>query len=310
MGRDLSNEEYEYCREPSEGRPLVELINIFAEFTPLSAGIDSVDQSDHEACQKLLNGCLAQKSSLLEWYARRIETIGGGPLISTDGFCNPVDITFGRPYRFVSLDNAMVHVFYWMGMVIVSPMICRARTFIKSLEHGNKFCGDYVPDPDYLKMAIYADEIVRAVPFFAQDRHRLLGPHMVMFGVAAACKAYINLGTFKKFDWAQRTLGSFGDRGFGSCQHYRDYAWNYWGPGNSYTADLFLPVSVKDELKSRSPSFDSEDQATDISEYGQCAFSNCVEWISTERDSGNHMLERFLLDDSWQKGTLCCVATQ
>lgn len=269
MGRDLTDEEYKYCREPSEGRPLVELINIFAEFTPLSAGIDSFDQSNHEACQKLLDACLAQRNSLLEWYAQRIKSIGGGPLIPIDEFCctdiDPVDVVFGSPYNFVSLDNAMLHVFYWIAMVIVSLMICRAQIFVRLLEHGNKFCGGYLSDPDYLRGAIYADEIIRAVPFFAQNKNKLLGPHMVMFGVAAACKAYVNLGAFKKFDWCQKTLGSFGHRGFESCLHYRGYVWDYWSPMNSCTADPFLAVSVRTELKSGSPSFESEDQVSDMS---------------------------------------------
>ncbi|KAJ5905411.1 uncharacterized protein N7473_002327 [Penicillium subrubescens] len=314
MGRDLSHEEHEYCREPSEGRPLVELINIFAEFTTLSAGIDSVDQSNHEACQKLLDACLAQRNSLLKWYAQRIKSIGGGPLISIDEFCctdiDPVDVIFGRPYSFVSLDNATLHVFYWIAMVIVSPMIYRAQTFVRSLEHGSKFRSDYVSDPDHLLVAVYADEVIRAVPFFAQDKNKLLGPHMVMFWVAAACKAYINLGTCKKFDWCQKTLGSFGHRGFESCLHYRGYAWDYWNPMNSCTADPFLPASVRNELKSGSPSFESEDQVSDMSEYGQSPFVNCVEWVSSERDLANYTLENSLLEDSWQKGPTCYVATR
>lgn len=55
---------------------------------------------------------------------------------------------------------------------------------------------------------------------------------MVMFGVAVACKAHVDLWIFMKFDWCQTTLGSFGDRGFELCLHYRDYAWDSWSPGN------------------------------------------------------------------------------
>lgn len=315
MGRDLNEEEYEYCREPSEGRPLVELINIFAKFTPLSADIESVGQSNHEACQTLLGACLAQKSSLLEWYARRKATFGGGPLNSTNEFrcidVEPVDVIFGRPYSFSSLDDALLHVLYCTSMAIVLPMVSRARTLVQSLNHGEECVNYHSSDEEYPTMQTYADQIIRSVPFFVQEKNKLLGPHMVMFGVAAACKAYINLGIFEKFDWCQKTLGSFGDRGFESCHNYRQYAWDYWNSGDSHIADPFLPISVRgDELKSASPSLNSEDQPNDTSDCGKSPFSNCVEWEFIGKEGGSFMLDPSLLDDSWQKWAMCCVSTQ
>jgi hypothetical protein len=311
MGRDLSDEEYKYCREPSKGRPLVELINIFAEFTPLSAGIESMDPANRDACQELLVACVAQKNSFLQWYALRKEAIGGDPLESSDDFCcidiHPVNTTFGRAYSFVFLDNALLHVLYWTAMAIVSAMVSRVQTLVKSHENEAGPVGDHTADEEYLKMQAYADQIVRSVPFFVQEKNKLLGPHMVMFGVAAACKAYINLGIFEKFDWCQKTLGSFADRGFEACQHYREYAWNYWNATTSSAADSFLPISVRGKRMGDSPIV-SNNQVTDTSEYGQYPFPSPASWKYSDRCVA-FSPETILLEDPWQKGTMCCVAT-
>ncbi|OOQ91060.1 hypothetical protein PEBR_02319 [Penicillium brasilianum] len=315
MGRGLSEEEYRYCREPSEGMPLVEIINIFVEFTPLGADIESVDQFNQEACEKLLSACLAQKQSVLEWYARRKKTFGGGPLVLTDELLRcidiePVDVTFGKPYSFASLDDALLYVLYCMAMAMVSPMVARARSLVQSLRQGDQRVNDHTIDEEYSTMQIYADQIIRSVPFFVQEKHKLLGPHMVMFGVVTACKAYIKLGMFEKFDWCQKTLGSFGDRGFESCHNYRQDAWCHWNSGNSHTANPFRPISVRgDELMSVSPSLSSEDQPSDTSDCGKCPSSSCVEWKNIGKEAGSFMLEPSLLDDPWQEWAMCCVST-
>lgn len=179
----------------------MELINIYAGYTPLCAEFDAIDQSDNNTCQKLLENRLAQESRMLEWYILRKEGIVGGPFIATEEICcpdiDPVNAVFGDAYNFSSLENGTLHVLYSMAMTTIPPIVYRARVMLESPEHMERPVNDYLSDAGYLKTELYADKIVRSIPFFAHKQNKLWGTHMVMFGPVSAYKVYINLGFTK-----------------------------------------------------------------------------------------------------------------
>lgn len=151
----------------------------------------------------------------------------GGPFIAKEEFCcpdiDPVNSVFGDAYNFSSLDNGTLHVLYWTAMTTIPPIVYRARVMLESPEHMERPVNDYLSDAGYLKTELYADNIVRSIPFFAHKRNKLWGTHMVMFDPVSVYKVYINLGIYEKFCWCQNAIGHLGDRGFGSMKQCRRY---------------------------------------------------------------------------------------
>ncbi|KAJ5100123.1 hypothetical protein N7532_007124 [Penicillium argentinense] len=116
-------EAFEYMVRPCEANPVVDLLNIFAGFAPLATAIAKVDSPNHNACQALLDKCLAHKKKLMAWFRGNIH---GGAFPCSPGevlrSSLPVaDHLFGKPYCFPSLDIARLHIMFWTLSSIVHP---------------------------------------------------------------------------------------------------------------------------------------------------------------------------------------------
>lgn len=122
----LSEETITWLKEPSE-EPLYELTGILAESSRIYTAANNTDVSHHLAFQSLLDDCLSLEESHLEFFHRinhnpdgELPVYARGELISntpsTDGL-------FGPAYRFPSLSDALLHLYFWISLSFVYPVM-------------------------------------------------------------------------------------------------------------------------------------------------------------------------------------------
>ncbi|KAJ5669055.1 hypothetical protein N7462_010125 [Penicillium macrosclerotiorum] len=267
-GINMSQEDYEYVTQPSEGNPVVELLSLFAGFAPLAVAINKADPADHEGCKSLLQKCLGHKKKLLAWSSENLQT---GPVSCARGevLCSqlpPADHMFGAPYRFLSLDNARLHTMFWTLASIIHPLISQIRSLVKAYETSeyipsSPIAGGMLDDEDYLLSGFYADQIGRAIPYCVQDKMKSWGVHTVIFSLCQLCKIAVDRGSMEQFDWCQRAFKLMADRGFDSAARLSEVFWGMW----SVRSAMVTPPTPAQELQPKIPSVTEGSESPGVS---------------------------------------------
>lgn len=221
QGVNLNREEFDYITQPSGGNPILELLRLFANFTPIANAVKMARPPNQSTCRMLLRKCLAHQEELTAWYAQNIrkgpEVCAPGEFLTTR--IPPTDDLFGTAYWFHSLDSGKIHTMYWTLLSIMHVVISRARNLVR-VYHVDPFTpdvDDQFGDHDYLISSYWGDQIARAMPYHMQDSMKSWGIHSVVFALCQTCKASaVDSGNRKKFDWCQSVFGAFGLAGFES----------------------------------------------------------------------------------------------
>lgn len=179
----------------------------------IAAAVNTIDISHIEACQVLLHKCLTLREDMLAWYSREVGQIGGGPSVcESDDLVTtripPSKHLFGLPYRFVSLDNARIHILLWAALSMLQTFIGQA--------HARVYSPDLVDartNQEYQLSEYYADEISRAIPYCLQDSMRVWGLSGTVFGMCQIAKIYMDFRREEKFFWSQQLFKTSGDIG-------------------------------------------------------------------------------------------------
>jgi hypothetical protein len=251
-GTGMSPEDYDYLTKPCDDRPVNGLMKFYGEASPIVDAINTVDASDHQACQTVLTKCIAHKDALMAWYAAHKKDFGGGPSECEPGTIlnprlPPTDNLFGTSYRFSSLDNAKLHIVFWVALSISHRMIYEARGLV--LSHTNPSSTttptDRSQDEDLLLSMFYHDEIGRSVPYCVQDSMKSWGFSTLLWGLSQILNPYAEAGNWEKFVWCQNALMLGSERGYESAIRLNEIFWAVWHRVNP-RQQRFMALALRD----------------------------------------------------------------
>ncbi|GLI74773.1 hypothetical protein PoHVEF18_003021 [Penicillium ochrochloron] len=251
-GTGMSPEDYDYLTKPCDDRPVNGLMKFYGEASPIVDAINTVDASDHQACQTVLTKCITHKDALMAWYAAHKKDFGGGPSECEPGTIlnprlPPTDNLFGTSYRFSSLDNAKLHIVFWVALSISHRMIYEARGLV--LSHTNLSSTttptDRSQDEDLLSSMFYHDEIGRSVPYCVQDSMKSWGFSTLLWGLSQILNPYAEAGNWEKFVWCQNALMLGSERGYESAIRLNEIFWAVWHRVNP-RQQRFMALALRD----------------------------------------------------------------
>lgn len=230
---DLAREEYELIMEPTEGDPLLEVLQIAVTIGKLQAAIDSIDSSDPMICQEFLNQCYGAKRRLTD--LQNNGSFGEAPSECTSArFLEPskmkippTEPLFGLAYHFSSKDHAMLHMMFWVQLVVLQPVIYRARSIVHA--HTNdKPPTQAIEDHEYLLSETYANKIARATPYCLQASMKSSCIQVIIFVTSAISTTFLDFEHRDQFDWCQHVFRHMADSGFDAALHLTALARARW----------------------------------------------------------------------------------
>ncbi|CAI7616690.1 unnamed protein product [Penicillium manginii] len=257
--RGLLPDEYKFLTETTDGTPFCDLLGIFAELSPIVTKLQSIDPSDYDACQDLLQHCLRTKKRFASWYvdhrlADGITKDPPGEFLSSD--TPDAENLFGTPLSFRNFDYILLHLHYWAGPCLLYPSIFHARKLVYAHPKSNipddilNKALDPLQNEEYLEASQCADEICRTMRYCTRDNMKLAGYHMTMFPLCAASQIYTNFENLEKFSWCIKIVESAAARGHETAHYIVDISWHTWrvknqcGPMTSVALREIVPERV------------------------------------------------------------------
>lgn len=147
---------------------------------------------------------------------------------------SPTDGLFGPAYRFSSLDNARLHIFFWVASTILYPLIHRARYLVispKSRAFTAK--ADQFQEEHLLSIA-HADNIARSLPYCAQAGMNARG---IIYGgylaVRQLAKIYSDARCLDKFLWTKQVFVYMAGCGYDCAARGNEIVSDWWPLDNS-----------------------------------------------------------------------------
>lgn len=246
----MSPEDYDYLTKPCDDRPANGLFKFYGEASPIVDAINNVDASDHHACQVVLDKCIAHKNALMAWYSENKKSFGGGP-----SECEPgtnlvprlphIDDLFGTQYRFSSLDNAKLHIVFWVALSISYRMIHEARGLVLAHSNPQSTPAERSQDPDLLLSMFYHDEIARSIPYCVQGCMNTWGFSSLLWGMSQIINPYAEAGNWEKFAWCQKVFILGAERGYESAVRLSEIFWAVWNRVNARRT-RFMAIALRD----------------------------------------------------------------
>lgn len=278
---NFSESESNYLMEPTNGDPLLEILQTAVSIKDLKSALDSVNHYDLSACQDLLRKCHETQGKLIKLSA-------DGPLSKdaqehrlhfTDDTCIPSsEPLFGPAYRFSSLDNAMLFIIIWAHLAILQPLKYRAHSLVQSQTSSPvEICPEsQFEDMEFELPEAYADRIARALPYCFRESTKMACARYAMFGLCTASFTYFETGNRAKHDWCRGVLEYMAAHGFDIAGHLSErasYLWvSRWGAASQVT-QISLRQSTSPLVDSNPVSLsktaerDVEDGYLDYSDY-------------------------------------------
>lgn len=259
--------DFDYLKQYNDDGPFDELFEIYVDITSLAAAANSIELSGKpdRDCESLLQSCRAHKEKVLEWYSRNLESIGGRPIpCSIKKLKNikvplpPAKNLFGSFYKFGSLRQAELHVFFWKAMIIIQLLIYRAQVLVS---HSYRPYPQYayterVPtDPraydECMLAGNYADEMCRAIPYFLQDGMGSYGMLKITVNLPYILKSYTHLRCKEKFLWIQKICQSVAGDGNDLALCHSQVWWKYWFLCEDPTSNYIRSLAFNEDYTER-----------------------------------------------------------
>jgi hypothetical protein len=233
--------DFDYLKQYNDDSPFDELFEIYVEITSLAAAANLINKLDQD-CERLLWSCRSHQKKALEWYSWNLEGIGGRPIsCSIDQLKHikvplpPAKQLFGLFYKFGSLRQAELHVFFWKAMIIIQLLIYRAQVLALHCSRPDlqQASIESIPtDPraydECMLAGEYADEMCRAIPYFLQDGMGSYGILKITVNLPYILKSYTHLRCREKFLWIQKTCQSVTSDGNDLALCHSQVWWKYW----------------------------------------------------------------------------------
>lgn len=161
----------------------------------------------------------------------------------------PTNGLFGPAYRFISLDNAKLHILLWNASTILYSLIHRARVSIMSHTTTDARRGiESSPsqDVEYVRSIAYADRISRSLPYFTQPGINARGTYSLVSAVRQIAKIYCDARDSEKFRWTLNFL-AFLAKYYDVAARAREII-SAWWPGDKISQVSKQPNSEKRNL--------------------------------------------------------------
>lgn len=231
----LPKETIAWLNEPNEGGPLFGMMKLLTDISQVSADIGNTDVSDHEAYESLFNECLTIERDHMELYSEIGQNIDGEPRTYAHGELKtgvpPTDHLFGPAYRFSSLEDAMLHLFFWLSLSALYPLIrqCRIHSTSGINKRSQKDDADDAAKTHRLMIG-YANKAARCLPYCGQEGMNTFGLYygLVCTGHLSRIYAHANVKDWPRFLWAQDVFSFMEISGLEYAARFREIWWNYW----------------------------------------------------------------------------------
>lgn len=219
--------------EPTNGNPLLELMQISADIGPIFSAMRLIDHSDYEACQVLLLRCWGARERLHYWSNER--HLGSSLLLecASAEFGNtdipPTEALFGQAYLFVSQDDAVLRLTLWAQLVIIHKLVYHAHCLVRL--HTNEYgspSADLPGGEDILLSAQYASMIARGIPYCIQQSMRSSMMHMMAFILSTISTTFSDFQDRGRFDWLQQVFNYVAGSGFEYAARLAELARDTW----------------------------------------------------------------------------------
>ncbi|CAI7666144.1 unnamed protein product [Penicillium pancosmium] len=230
---------------PCPQTPLDELFDIFVTGRSLLDAIEAMNtlplddpKISPKACFASLQTIVEYRDRITSWYVEKEAQIGGPPIV-----CEVKDTRlfnkmllennpFGSIYRFVTLDNARIHILYWTAMNFAHTLVYRAQMMVVSANRAIFPSDNFPTDPSnyesFVMASHYTDQVCRAIPYCMQPMHRIWGTHIVFGTIGNVFRTYIQRLNREKFLWCQRVLETAGALGLGMAFYFSGVANREW----------------------------------------------------------------------------------
>lgn len=247
-----SAETIELLRRPKGDGILEELIVYMAEISRIAAAVDNADPSDQSLCQSLLEETLNVELGSRDLGLRINHGIPGDPPVyGRDGLKTrvpPTDDYFGPAYRFRSLEDATLHILFWLLLSFTHPLICYCQSLTS----------DKIPTQVKIKerpfekeanrlAAFYVGKAIRCLPYLGQFGMSPSGLHYGLLVAIQASRAYTHSRDHVRFLWAQELFSTLQHVGFDYVGRFRDIYGAYWA--DSHKHNVFRLVKYRDAVK-------------------------------------------------------------
>ncbi|KAJ6020778.1 hypothetical protein N7540_006282 [Penicillium herquei] len=231
----LSTSEYNYLMEPTNGDPLLEILQITVKIGDLESSFLSILDSSHPDLFDFR--AIIQKCSLIWDELIRLQNrgqLGQKPQRSQRTNNDPEmlspQLLFGFAYDFASPNNALLHIMFWVNFVFLQSLIGRTKTLIH--QHTTSTARNDAPlqfeDTEFVHPDKYADKVARAVPYCLRDCMKFSVIKELVYGLSAIAIRYVTTANGEKHRWSVRVLRYIGDRGFDVASHMSKLAASKW----------------------------------------------------------------------------------
>lgn len=229
----LSEQQIAWLKDTNESEPLLEMIKLLAEISRIATAIDTTNVSDHDAYQSLLNECLALEKDHMDFYIQIDQNIDGEPPTYARGELKSgmlsTDDLFGPAYRFSSFDDAMLHLFFWLSLSFLYPLIRRCQIITMTDMPDYLRIDDHSTGDEAQGLAtFYVGKAIRCLPYCGQKGMNSWGIFYGMLCAIQASRVYTHAKDWKRFLFSQDIFSYMELAGFEYAARFRDIWWDYW----------------------------------------------------------------------------------
>ena len=138
----------------------------------------------------------------------------------------PTDQWFGPAYKFPSLESAKLHIFFWMGSMILCPLIHKARCLVISKARNPGAAGS--PTDDQTSSIFYADRVARSLPYCSQAGMNTRGSYPGISTTSHLAMIYSAAGCWEKYTWTKQVFVHMSNCGYGVAARGYDIVSTWW----------------------------------------------------------------------------------
>ncbi|KAJ5702474.1 hypothetical protein N7488_010022 [Penicillium malachiteum] len=243
---NLTKAEHDYLMEPTHGDPLLEILQTIANIGVLKTALET-KHKDPVACQNILQKRYETQERLMG--LQKDGHLGKEPSIWQ---CKKFDVpspewTFGAPYQFTSLRNAILYTMFWANMVIILPILHHARSLVRlhSSPSSVENPGSQFEDMEYVLRGAYADQVPRAMPYCFQKGMKASFSKIIFFPINMASVHFIDTKNRDKLDYCHDILRHVEALGLQMAFHIREVTTHRWERRWGEAADQFDCISLR-----------------------------------------------------------------
>lgn len=224
-----------WLKEPGEGL-LYKLMQLLTDTSCLAATVDSANGSlDHQACQSLLDDCLALERRYLNFYTE-ISVRGNHedpPTYNRGEIKTGISTTedlFGPAYRFLSVSEANLHIFFWTSLSLVYPIVYQAYILAKAnkIPELLRIDGQSPQRAAHQLSAFYISKAVRCLPYGTQEGMNSWAAFHGIFVAAQASRVFSQTKDWERFVWISESVQYIAPLGFDLASRFHEICWSHW----------------------------------------------------------------------------------